>query len=97
MHYLRRNRSAAFETGANTNSRQVLYEQGNKTRGLNLYVDAGKVYVGAWNTKDDGGDTPWGPAFVSGSVAPNTAYVVTLTGEIWMIDGVSGPPYGVSR
>jgi hypothetical protein len=27
----------------------------------------------------------------------NTAYVVTLTGEIWKIEGVSGPPYGVSR
>ena len=27
----------------------------------------------------------------------NTAYVVTLTGEIWKIDGVSCPPYGVSR
>lgn len=26
-----------------------------------------------------------------------TAYVVTLTGEIWAIDNVSGPPYGVSR
>ena len=24
----------------------------------------------------------------------NKAYVVTLTGEIWMIDGISGPPYG---
>ena len=27
----------------------------------------------------------------------NTAYVVTLTGEIWTIDNVSGPPYGLSR
>jgi len=27
----------------------------------------------------------------------NSAYVVTLTGEIWKIDGVSCPPYGVSR
>ena len=27
----------------------------------------------------------------------NTAYVVTLTGEIWRIDDVSGPPFGVSR
>jgi hypothetical protein len=26
----------------------------------------------------------------------NTAYVVTLGGEIWKIQGVSGPPYGVS-
>jgi hypothetical protein len=27
----------------------------------------------------------------------NTAYVVTLAGEIWKIDDVSGPPYGVAR
>jgi hypothetical protein len=27
----------------------------------------------------------------------NTAYVVTLTGEIWKIDGVSGRPYGSPR
>jgi hypothetical protein len=26
-----------------------------------------------------------------------TAYVVTLTGDIWKIDGVSGPSHGVSR
>jgi len=26
-----------------------------------------------------------------------TAYVVTLGGEIWKIDGVSGPPYGIAR
>jgi hypothetical protein len=27
----------------------------------------------------------------------NTAYVVTLGGEVWTIDDVSGPPYGVSH
>jgi hypothetical protein len=27
----------------------------------------------------------------------NTAYIVTLTGEIWKIDGVSGRPYGSPR
>jgi hypothetical protein len=27
----------------------------------------------------------------------NTAYFVTLTGEIWKIDGVSCPAYGMSR
>lgn len=27
----------------------------------------------------------------------NAAYVVTLGGEIWKIDQVSGPPDGVSR
>jgi hypothetical protein len=27
----------------------------------------------------------------------NTAYVVTLGGEIWKIQGVSSPPYGGAR
>ena len=27
----------------------------------------------------------------------NTAYVITLNGEIWKIDDVSGWPFGVSR
>lgn len=26
----------------------------------------------------------------------NTAYIVTLTGEVWTIDKVTGPPFGVS-
>ena len=30
-------------------------------------------------------------------VIKNTAYVVNLAGEIWKIDSVSGPPYGVSN
>ena len=30
-------------------------------------------------------------------IIKNTAYVVTLTGEIWRIDGVSCPPYGGLR
>jgi hypothetical protein len=30
-------------------------------------------------------------------IIKNTAYVVSLAGEIWKIDGVSCPPYGVSR
>ena len=27
-------------------------------------------------------------------VVGTTAYVVTIDGEIWRVDGVSGPPYG---
>jgi len=40
----------------------------------------------------DGLDRPTSLEFIG-----NTAYVVTLTGDIWKIDNVSGPPYGVSR
>jgi len=40
----------------------------------------------------DGLDRPTSLEFIG-----NTAYVVTLGGEIWRIDGVSGLPYGVTH
>ena len=40
----------------------------------------------------DGIDRPTSLDFIG-----NTAFVVTLTGDIWRIDDVSGPPFGVSR
>jgi hypothetical protein len=30
-------------------------------------------------------------------IIEDTAYVVTLAGEIWKVDNISAPPYGVSR
>ena len=47
---------------------------------------------GTFTVITDGLDRP-----TSLELIGNTAYVVTLTGEIWKIDNVSGPPYGVSR
>jgi hypothetical protein len=47
---------------------------------------------GTFTVITDGLDRPTSLEFVG-----TTAYVVTLTGEIWKIDGVSGPPHGVSR
>jgi hypothetical protein len=47
---------------------------------------------GGFTVITDGLNLPTSLEFIG-----NTAYVVTLTGEIWKIDGVSGPPYGVSR
>jgi len=45
---------------------------------------------GGFNVITDGLDRPTSLEFIG-----NTAYVVTLTGQIWKIDGVSSPPYGV--
>jgi sugar lactone lactonase YvrE len=47
---------------------------------------------GTLSVVTDGLDRP-----TSLEVIGNTAYVVTLTGEIWKIDGVSGPPYGAGH
>jgi hypothetical protein len=30
-------------------------------------------------------------------IVGNTAYVVTLAGDVWQIEGLSGPPYGAAR
>jgi hypothetical protein len=47
---------------------------------------------GTFTVVTDGLDRP-----TSLELIGNTAYVVTLAGEIWKIEGVSCPPYGVSR
>jgi hypothetical protein len=47
---------------------------------------------GTFSVITDGLDRPTSVEFIG-----NTAYVVTLAGEIWKIEGVSCPPYGVSR
>jgi hypothetical protein len=44
---------------------------------------------GTFTVITDGLDRPTSLEFIG-----NTAYVVTLTGEIWKIEGVSCPPYG---
>jgi hypothetical protein len=47
---------------------------------------------GTFSVVADGLDRPTSLEFIG-----NTAYVVTLGGEIWKLDRVSCPPYGVSR
>jgi sugar lactone lactonase YvrE len=47
---------------------------------------------GTFTAVADGLDRPTSLEFIR-----NTAYVVTLSGEIWKLNSVSGPPYGVSR
>ena len=47
---------------------------------------------GTFTVVTDGLNQPTSVEFIG-----TTAHVVTLGGEIWKIDGVSDPPYGVSR
>jgi hypothetical protein len=47
---------------------------------------------GTFTVITDGLDRPTSLEFIG-----DTAYVVTLTGKIWMIDGISGPPDRGSR
>ena len=39
-----------------TNGRQVIFEEGGGSRGFNIYIDNGSLYVGGWDKKKDSGD-----------------------------------------
>ncbi|MEQ1828577.1 MAG: LamG-like jellyroll fold domain-containing protein, partial [Pirellula sp.] len=54
---------------SNVQPRQVIYQQGDSTSGLNLYVDAGQLYFGTWNAG------VFGPT-VKSNITSNTTYHV---------------------
>lgn len=57
-------------------STQVLYEEGGRSRGLNIYIDNGLLYIGGWNIP--AGESGWTPTFISTPIVAGTDYSVTL-------------------
>lgn len=70
-----------FQTETDITSRQVLYEEGDGTRGLNIFIENGEVYVGMWNDNNDGAGSPWGFHYVSAPVQANTSYILSTNFE----------------
>ncbi|WP_083925467.1 hypothetical protein, partial [Psychroflexus tropicus] len=74
--------NVVVQTGADTSSRQVIYEEGAGVRGLNIYIFNGDLYYGAWNLDDDDGGgagdaAPWGFSSVQTPVTANTSYIIS--------------------
>lgn len=69
-----------FKSSDNISDKQVIYEQGGGTRGLNIYLLGGQLYFNGWNRNNDdsGATTPWNPVYVSTPVMTNTNYVAVL-------------------
>jgi len=63
-----------FKTGVDVTSRQVLYEQGGATRGINVYIDDGMLYLNAWNMREQA----WGPSFAKTAITAGTTYAAAL-------------------
>jgi hypothetical protein len=56
--------------------KQVIYDEGGTTRGVNLYVHQGLVYAGGWNLSDY---TPeWTGTFISAPIGSGEWHVVAL-------------------
>jgi hypothetical protein len=47
----------------NKSAPQVLYEEGGNARGLNLYIDRGRLYIGGWNNSSS--ESNWSGTFLS--------------------------------
>jgi hypothetical protein len=67
--------------------RQILYEQGGRTRGLNLYVEDGNFIAGAWNDIPE--ESAWAGAWIGEATAgPITR--LNLSGN--QLDSLPVPP-----
>jgi hypothetical protein len=86
-----RNITLAFETGSDVNARQVIYEEGGGTRGMNIYIDNGSIYCGFWNVSNDGDGAQ---AFISVASDPNitadTAYNASIVFDYTNFTGAGG-------
>ena len=80
-----------FRTSANLSGRQMLYEEGGNTNGLNIYLSDDTLFVNAYVEQ-----TPvWGPAYVDTvNIQTNTTYLVTFT--FHSTNGVEGFLNGAS-
>ncbi|PEN12956.1 hypothetical protein CRI94_13235 [Longibacter salinarum] len=61
-----------FRTGNDVMSRQVLYDQGSTSSGLNLYIEGGELIAGAW------GDSGSRALQATYGVTTNSVYVVSV-------------------
>jgi hypothetical protein len=68
----------AFRTGTDITSRQVIFEEGGGARGLNIYLEAGTLYIGGWNLPNDDATTPWPYTSVQTPITANSPYFAIL-------------------
>lgn len=80
-----------FETSADITTQQVIYEQGGQTNGFNIYIEGGKIYVGAW--KNHGSDFA---IFHSANIVADTAYTAGFIFDRVSTNTFSGHLDGVS-
>jgi hypothetical protein len=67
-----------IRTSTDISSRQVIYEEGGATRGINIYIYNSKLYVAGWNRANDGADAPWDFKGIDSTITPTTEYIITM-------------------
>lgn len=94
--YSQKTFALAFKTSTDVTTRQVLYEQGDDSRGFAIYIDQGQIYFVGYNTVNDGADSPWGPTAISANISTSTVYTVVFEFDHDTCDCVRGTLDGTS-
>jgi hypothetical protein len=76
-HLSEKSYALVFRSGSDVTTRQVIYEEGGNVRGVNVFIENGTLYFGAYNLPNDGAGAPWPFQSVSAPIAPNTNYIFT--------------------
>ncbi len=83
-----RNVSVVFRTSRDVRSRQMIWDGGGATRGMNIFISKGHLYCGFWNMpslNEDGGQAP---EFIKTKIRSNKKYVIT-----WRFDYSNYPGF----
>lgn len=83
--YTNKSFNMVIRTGNDITTKQQVYEQGDDTRGIDIYVESGNLVATAYNTADDSGSgvsSPWNnggsPTTISTALATDTEYIITF-------------------
>ena len=83
--YTNKSFNIAIRTGNNITIKQQIYEQGDDTRGIDMFIESGNLVVTAYNTADDSGSgvsSPWNNGMttttISTALATETEYIITF-------------------
>jgi hypothetical protein len=81
--------TVSLETNNDVNTRQLVFEEGGTSRGINIYIENGDIHCGYWNNTNDG-DGVQAYTEVSGSISENSKNIITYLYDYSNYSGPSG-------
>jgi RHS repeat-associated protein len=76
--YTARTMIVSFNPTNLTPIRQVIYEEGNDQKGLNIYIYNSTLFMNAWNLTNEDPNGPWGPKYISTPITQSNIYIASF-------------------
>ncbi len=69
---------AVFRTGSDISTRQVVYEEGGGSRGVNIFIEDDSIHLAAWNVVSGDPSPAWGFSYLATPVSTDSTYIVSM-------------------